>query len=98
LGFTILQTNVEDALRGRIFATLQTLSRFCLILAFTAAPFISSVLDGLSSRLFDRHISVFGLGIGLHGVRLTLWLGGLIIIGAGALTVAALRDRTEHRV
>ena len=31
LGFTILQENVEDELRGRIFATLYTLSRLCLL-------------------------------------------------------------------
>ncbi|MEA2931350.1 MAG: hypothetical protein QOI56_135, partial [Actinomycetota bacterium] len=30
LGFTILQENVEDELRGRIFAALYTLSRLCL--------------------------------------------------------------------
>jgi len=97
-GFTILQTNVDDAIRGRIFATFQTISRFFLILAFTTAPFLSSVLDGLSSRLFDRHIDVFGVGIGLPGVRLTLWLGGLIIIGAGVLALLALRDRIDERV
>lgn len=98
LGFTILQTNVDDAIRGRIFATFQTIARFFLILAFTAAPFLSSVLDGLSTRLFDRHIDVFGVGIGLPGVRLTLWLGGLIIIGAGVLALLALRERSDQRV
>lgn len=95
LGFTILQTNVEDSLRGRIFATFQTLARFCLILAFTTAPFISSALDGLSGTLVDNHIDVFGMGIALPGVRLTLWLGGLIIIGAGVMALAALRDRDQ---
>jgi dTMP kinase len=96
LGFTIIQVNVDDALRGRIFATFQTLARFCLILAFTTAPFISSALDGLSSTLFDRHVELFGWGIALPGVRLTLWFGGLIIIGAGVIAMAALRDRSQR--
>jgi dTMP kinase len=93
LGFTILQTNVEDELRGRIFASLYTLTRFCLLLAFTLAPILSSLLDKLSARLFDRSVSVGGLSVTLPGVRLTLWLGGAIILAAGVLARGALATR-----
>ena len=87
LGFTILQTNVTDALRGRIFATLYTLVRFCLLLALTVAPILSQLLDGVSATEFNRHV----LGVSIPGVRLTLWLGGLIIVGAGFLASRSLR-------
>lgn len=85
LGFTILQTNVEDELRGRIFALLYTLVRFCLLLAFTLAPVVSRLLDELSARLFDRSVSLGSFSVALPGVRVTLWLGGIIIIVAGLL-------------
>ena len=87
LGFTILQMNVSDELRGRIFATMFTLVRFCLLLALTVAPILSQVLDGFSGRWFHRKV----LGVSVPGVRLTLWLGGLIIMGAGALAARSLR-------
>lgn len=93
LGYTILQTYVEDALRGRIFATFNTLVRFCLLLAFAMAPLLASVLDGLSNRLLDRDVELFGFDVALPGVRITLWLGSLIILAAGALAVASLRGR-----
>ena len=93
LGFTILQTNVDDELRGRIFASLYTLTRFCLLLAFTLAPILSSALDKLSARFLDRSVSVGGLSVALPGVRLTLWLGGAIIVAAGVLSRAALSER-----
>lgn len=82
LGFTILQTNVDDALRGRTFATLYTLIRVCLLLAFTVAPILSRLLGSL------------GLTAGFHvsGVRLTLWLVGIIIALAGLLSVLSLRE------
>ena len=32
-GFTIIQERVDDALRGRMFATLYTIIRFCLLLS-----------------------------------------------------------------
>ena len=97
LGFTLLQANVEDELRGRIFATLYTLVRFCLLLAFALAPFLSSLLDGLSHRWFDRSVSIAGISIAIPGTRLTLWLGGLIILGAGGLAVTSLRGRPSSR-
>jgi dTMP kinase len=97
LGFTILQTNVADELRGRTFATLYTLIRFCLLLAFGLAPILSGLLNHLSARLFHNQISVAGLQIALPGVRLTLWLGGVIILGAGLLARISLRTRQSPR-
>jgi dTMP kinase len=91
LGFTILQSNVEDEVRGRIFAVLNTLVRFCLLLAFAIAPFLSSLLDSISVRLVDRHVDVLGIGISVPGTRLTLWLGGLIILAAGVLAKVSMR-------
>ena len=85
LGFTILQTNVEDELRGRIFALLYTLVRFCLLLAFTLAPVVSRLLDDVSESLFDRSVEIGGLSVALPGVRITLCLGGLIILAAGLI-------------
>ena len=94
LGFTILQTNVADELRGRIFATLYTLVRFCLLLAFAVAPLLSSLLGRLSNGLVDGSITLFEVPIGLPGVRLTLWLGGGIVLGAGLLAARSLRARS----
>ena len=95
LGFTILQSNVEDELRGRIFATLYTLIRFCLLVSFAVAPILSKLLDRVSEVLFDRSISLGGLTVGLPGVRLTLWLGGVIILVAGVVAKGTLSARAE---
>ena len=88
LGFTLLHENVDDELRGRIFTALYTLVRFCVLLAFAVGPFLS----GLLGRVFPDEISVAGLSIATPGVRLTLWLAGLIIVGAGFLATVSLRS------
>jgi dTMP kinase len=85
LGYSILGAAVEDDLRGRIFATLYTSTRLTLLLAFALAPVLSRLLDALSNQLFDAEISLGGVAIGLPGVRLTLWLGGSIILFAGVV-------------
>jgi MFS family permease len=94
LGFTILHQSVEDELRGRVFSTLNTLVRLVIVVSSIAGPFLSSVLDGLSRRLTgDRRVS-FGIEVFVPGVRLTLWLAGLIIVAAGLLAVTSLKSAT----
>src|SRR3546814_1360627 len=95
LGFTLLHESVDDELRGRIFSALYTLVRLCVLLAFAVGPLLSDLLDRLSSRLVDREISLFGLEVAVPGVRLTLWLAGLIIMGAGVLAILSLRAGTR---
>lgn len=80
VGFTILQESVADDLRGRIFATLYTLSRLCLLISLSLSPLLASVLDGLFR---------------VPGVRLTLWLGATIILLAGFGALRTLRVAAE---
>ncbi len=91
LGFTLLQTSVADEFRGRIFATLYTLVRFCLLLAFALAPFLSTLLDRLSNRWLDGRVRIGSWSVAVSGARLTLWLGGLIILAAGVVALGAVR-------
>jgi dTMP kinase len=83
VGFSILQSEVDDELRGRIFATLYMSTRLCLFLALVIAPFLSTALDDASRALFGGNIHLANTTVHLPGVRLTLWLGGLIILGSG---------------
>lgn len=94
LGFTIIQTSVDDSLRGRTFATLYTLVRLCLLLAFVLAPVLSKLFGSISQTLFDGSVSLGALSVDLPGSRLTLWFGGFVIVVAGGLSALALRSRS----
>jgi hypothetical protein len=91
LGFTLLHESVDDDLRGRIFGALYILIRFCVLLAFAVGPLLADLLDRLSNSLVDRELSFLGVQVAIPGVRLTLWLAGLIIMSAGVLAVRSLR-------
>ena len=84
-GFTVIQERVDDALRGRMFATLYTIIRFCLLLSLAVAPWVSSLLDRISRALFSDGVIDVGIRVYIPGVRLTFWLGGLLTVGAGLL-------------
>jgi dTMP kinase len=90
LGFSLLQREVDDEHRGRIFATLYTSTRLSLFLALIVAPFLTTLLDGISKGVFKRRVGIGGLTLHLPGVRLSLWLGGVLIIVAGWLARRAL--------
>jgi dTMP kinase len=93
VGFTLLQENVEDQFRGRIFATLYTLVRLCLIISLALAPLLASLLGNLSPGV----VHLGGFSLHLQGSRLTLWLGGSIIVIAGLLARGALRNGERAR-
>ena len=91
LGFTLLHENVDDELRGRIFASLLVLVRFCVLIALAIAPILSELLDGLSDSIWGREIVLGGLAIFVPGVRLTMWVSAVIIAMAGGLAMWSLR-------
>jgi len=97
LGFTILQETVEDELRGRTFATLYTVSRLCMLVSLTLAPLLSRLLDDVSNALLGGRLVLGGLTLSIPGVRVTLWLGALIILAAGGLALRAYRDAPRAR-
>jgi dTMP kinase len=100
LGFTILQETVPDELRGRVFASLYTLVRVCLLLSFAVGPLLAETLDVLSDRVLPGGVHLLGLDIPIPGVRLALWLASVVILGAGLLAFTSLRagERREALV
>jgi dTMP kinase len=98
-GFTVIQSRVEDSLRGRMFATLYTIIRFCLLLSLAVSPGLAGLLDSISGRLFSNRVVHVGISIYVPGVRLVFWLGGFLTVGAGVLVSRDMmrgRGRATH--
>lgn len=91
LGFTLLQEHTGDELRGRIFATLLTVVRLCVLLALLLGPFLATIFNGLARAATGAaedevpSMSLFGFELAVPGVRITLWLAALIIVVAAFL-------------
>jgi dTMP kinase len=82
-GFTVMQERVADDMRGRIFSTLYTVVRLCLLLSLTLGPFVSSGLGSLSNAITNGSVKIGSIHLSLPGPRLALWFGGLITILSG---------------
>jgi dTMP kinase len=91
LGFVLLQQEVPDDLRGRVFSSLNTLVRLCVLISMVAGPLLAALLGKASSALIEGKLDLPAGTLALPGVRLTLWLAALIIMGAGFAAMASLR-------
>ena len=92
LGFTLLHENVANEIRGRVFSALLVLVRLFLLIALAVGGVLADLLDNLSERWWDGFVSVLGARVELPGVRLTMWLAGVIIMVAGGLATWSLRS------
>ncbi len=92
LGFTLLHENVDNEVRGRVFSALLVLVRLCVLLALAVGGVLADLMDRLSQRWWDGFMSVLGARVELPGVRLMMWLAGLIIVIAGVLASLSLRS------
>ncbi len=82
-GYTLLGAQVEDHLRGRTFAAVQSLVRLDLLLTLAAAPFLAGAVNSLFDRAGYQHI---------NGVTAVFFLAGLVAIGVG---LVSYRQMTE---
>ena len=99
LGFTLLQSHTDAELRGRIFTTLLTLVRLCVMLALLLGPVLATIFNGFARAATgdpEPEVptwSLFGFDLAIPGVRITLWLASAIIFGAGVLAARSMQLR-----
>ncbi|MDP9118345.1 MAG: dTMP kinase [Actinomycetota bacterium] len=90
-GTTLLGTDVDDEMRGRVFALLQSLIRIVLILALAAVPFVVA-------QVGRRHVSLLGWHGTIDGTRIVLIVGGLLSVLAGLFAYRKMDDRQQLSV
>lgn len=84
-GYTLLQENVDDEYRGRTFATLTITARMALFLALVVFPAMAGALGS------HHYVRIFGFWTDFSGVRIALYLGGLLVVMAGVLSRRGLK-------
>lgn len=88
-GLTLVQQNVSDDLRGRVLASMYSVVRVALVGSLAVAPALAKVIG-------RRSLELMGQRLELDGSRVAMWLGGLWILAAGAITLRAIRARQRR--
>jgi dTMP kinase len=93
LGFTLLQANVDDSLRGRVFASLQVVVRLTVFLSMLAGPALAATLGAVTKSWFEGEVAIASVGVAVPGVRVALWFGVLVMLLAGVIVWWSLRPQ-----
>nr|WP_279590914.1 dTMP kinase [Modestobacter marinus] len=84
-GFTLLGTEVEDEIRGRTFALVQSLVRASLILSLATVPIGVGVIG-------QHQVDVGVLTLAVTGERVMLFVAGLLAVGVGLFAYRQMDD------
>ena len=85
-GFTMLGLEVEDQLRGRVFAFIQSLIRVVLILVLAISPLVAAAIGRHTYELFE-------VTLNYNGAAFTMLIAGIIATTVGAYSYRKMRDR-----
>ncbi|HEY9474142.1 MAG TPA: dTMP kinase [Mycobacteriales bacterium] len=85
-GVTLLGVEVEDELRGRVFAFVQSMVRIDLVLTLAAVPFLVGLLR-------QKSVTVGGVHFVVDGTRILLTAAGLLAVLVGVLAYRQMDDR-----
>lgn len=85
-GFTMLGLEVEDEVRGRTFAFVQSLIRVTLVVVLAVAPILAAAIGQHEIRFQNTQLNY-------NGAEITLLLGGLFAAVLGIFAYQAMDDR-----
>ena len=85
-GFTMLGLEVEDEVRGRTFAFVQSLIRVALVLVLAVSPLVAAAI-GQHTYTFRTTTLTY------NGAAFTMFFAGLIAVLVGVISYIQMRDR-----
>ncbi|HVE76741.1 MAG TPA: dTMP kinase [Actinomycetota bacterium] len=95
IGYALIQDHVEEDMRGRTSASINSLIRLSLVTAAALGPAFVKLVDSLfqspTIRIFEQEIDV-------RGMRVVMWLAGLVVLSTGLATTRAVARRWRGAV
>ncbi len=86
-GYTLLGLEVEDSMRGRTFAFVQTLIRLVLALVLALGPLLAGVIGEHSWRLNDDAV------LDYNGAAITMFGSALAMVAVGLVAYHSMNDQ-----
>ncbi|MGH3471356.1 MAG: dTMP kinase [Nocardioidaceae bacterium] len=86
-GYTLLGLEVEDSLRGRTFAFVQTLIRLTLALVLAVAPLVAGVI-GQHHWQLTKHAA-----LDYNGAAITMFASSVVMVLVGVFAYHLMNDR-----
>jgi dTMP kinase len=85
-GFTMLGMEVNNEVRGRTFAFVQSLIRITLVAVLAIAPIIAATIGQLSYEFYN-------IKLDYNGAQITILIAGLVGLIIGVISYRQMKDR-----
>lgn len=92
-GYALIQEKLAPALRGRGSAAINSVVRLAIVGAAAIAPALVKLID----RASPGPVVIFDQSIDIRGIRVSMWIGGVLIVVAGVITTQAIGARRQQR-
>ncbi|MDQ3484961.1 MAG: dTMP kinase [Actinomycetota bacterium] len=86
-GYTLIGLEVEDALRGRTFAFVQTLARLALSVVLAVAPLIAGLIGEHTVPMNDDAV------LDYNGAAITMFGSAVLMVVVGVVSYHSMNDR-----
>ena len=87
-GFTMLGMEVNNEIRGRTFAFVQSLIRITLVAVLAVSPILAATIDAIE---FD----FYNIKLNYNGAQITILIAGLIGLVIGIISYHQMKDRPQ---
>ena len=85
-GFTMLGMEVNNEVRGRTFAFVQSLIRITLVAVLAVAPIIAATIGKI-------HYEFYNIKLDYNGAQITILIAGLVGLIIGVISYRQMKDR-----
>lgn len=92
-GYALIQEKLGPNLRGRGSAAINSVVRLAVVGAAAVSPALVKIIDKAS----PGPVTIFDQSIDIRGIRVAMWIGGILILAAGVLTTKAIGVRRHQR-
>ncbi|MBN2168768.1 MAG: MFS transporter [Actinobacteria bacterium] len=93
--YTLLHHNLDEAVRGRVFAALQTIMRTCLVISMGVFALIANLCNKwIPWKPGDPVYKTLNLGfmeISIYPAMVALIIGGIIVVIGGVVAIHSLK-------
>jgi dTMP kinase len=90
-GLTIIGAQVEDAVRGRVVAFVQSIVRVDLLASMSVVPLLVGLVQ-------SRTLTLFGQPAQVDGTRFVLFGAGIVAAAVGVLAYRQMDDRRDRTI
>ena len=87
-GFTMLGMEVNNEIRGRTFAFVQSLIRITLVAVLAAAPIVAATIGTINYDFYNVNLVY-------NGAQITILIAGAIGLAIGILSYRQMKDRPQ---